>query len=65
MSRRRVGGNCGANKGSGWYIREALAAVLALSVRKVVGRYVVVRLGLYESVRGVTPEQFPLLAFVP
>ena len=65
VSRRRVGGDCGAYRGSGWYIGQALAAVLALSVYSVVRRYVVVRLSLYESVRGVTPEQLPLLALVP
>ena len=65
VGRRRVGRDWRANKSSGWYIRDIVVVVLASSVRKVVGRYVVVRMNLHKSFGRVPPVQFPSLALIP
>ena len=64
-SRRRIGGDWGAYKGRGRYIGELLVTRLSSSVRRVVGRYIVVRMSLNQSFGGgTTTIQSPFLALV-
>ena len=65
VSRRRVGRDWGANQSRGWHIGEVLVVVLASSVCRVVGRDVVVRVNLHESVGRSPSVQSPFLALIP